>query len=57
LARTSGDFVHDYYRRSEAGETRHTPVFVSVLERADRSLGRTVRRTFAFGACTGVLMI
>jgi len=36
-ARTSGDFVHDYYRRSEAGETRHRAVFVSVLERADRS--------------------
>jgi hypothetical protein len=37
-ARTSGDFVHDYYLRSEAGETRHTAVFVSVLERSDRSL-------------------
>jgi terminase large subunit-like protein len=37
-ARTSGDFVHDYYTRSEAGETRHKPVFVSVLERADRSI-------------------
>jgi hypothetical protein len=36
-ARSSGDFVHDYYRRSQAGETRHRPVFVSVLERADRS--------------------
>jgi hypothetical protein len=36
-ARTAGDFVHDYYRRSEAGETRHTPVFVSALERPDRS--------------------
>jgi hypothetical protein len=32
-----GDFVHDYYSRSEAGETRHTAVFVSVLERPDRS--------------------
>jgi hypothetical protein len=29
--------VHDYYLRSEAGETRHTPVFVSALERPDRS--------------------
>jgi hypothetical protein len=37
-ARSSGDFVHDYYTRSEAGETRHKPVFVSVLERADRSI-------------------
>jgi hypothetical protein len=36
-ARGPGDFVHDYWRRSEAGETRHTPVFVSALERADRS--------------------
>jgi hypothetical protein len=36
-ARTSGDFVHDYYLRSEAGETRHTAVFVSVLERTGRS--------------------
>lgn len=32
------DFVHEYYKRSEAGETRHTPVFVSVLERPDRSI-------------------
>jgi hypothetical protein len=32
-----GDFVHDYYLRSQAGETRHRPVFVSALERADRS--------------------
>jgi Terminase RNaseH-like domain len=32
-----GDFVHDYYVRSHAGETRHTPVFVSALERPDRS--------------------
>jgi hypothetical protein len=30
--------VHGYYVRSEAGETRHTPVFVSALERPDRSL-------------------
>jgi hypothetical protein len=37
-ARSSGDFVHDYYARSEAGETRHKPVFVSVLEREDRSI-------------------
>jgi len=29
--------VHDYWRRSQAGETRHTPVFVSALERPDRS--------------------
>jgi len=29
--------VHDYYLRSEGGETRHTAVFLSVLERADRS--------------------
>jgi len=36
-ARTAGDFVHDYYRRSELGETRHKAVFVSVLERAERS--------------------
>jgi hypothetical protein len=36
-ARSPGDFVHDYWRRSQAGETRHTPVFVSALERADRS--------------------
>jgi hypothetical protein len=35
---TSGDFVHGYYTRSEGGETRHKPVFVSVLERADRSI-------------------
>jgi hypothetical protein len=32
-----GDFVHTYYQRSQAGETRHTPVFVSALERPDRS--------------------
>ncbi len=32
-----GDFVHDYYLRSQAGETRHTTVFVSALERPDRS--------------------
>jgi hypothetical protein len=36
-AKSSDDFVHDYYRRSEAGETRHTPVFVGALERPDRS--------------------
>jgi hypothetical protein len=36
-ARGHGDFVHGYYLRSEAGETRHTAVFVSVLERPDRS--------------------
>jgi hypothetical protein len=37
-ARSPGDFVHEYYKRSEAGETRHMPVFVSVLERPDRSI-------------------
>ena len=36
-ARSPGDFVHDYYLRSEAGQTRHAPVFVSALERPDRS--------------------
>jgi hypothetical protein len=36
-ARNAGDFVHDYYLRSGAGETRHTPVFVSALERPDRT--------------------
>jgi hypothetical protein len=36
-ARGPGDFVHDYWRRSEAGGTRHTPVFVSALERGGRS--------------------
>ena len=36
-ARTPGDFVHDYWQRSLAGETRHTAVFVSALERSDRS--------------------
>jgi hypothetical protein len=36
-ARDSGDFVHDYYLRSEAGQTRHAAVFVSALERPDRS--------------------
>ena len=36
-ARSSGDFVHDYWQRSQAGETRHTAVFVSALERPDRS--------------------
>ena len=35
--RSSGDSVHNYYRRSEAGETRHNPVFVGALERPDRS--------------------
>lgn len=30
--------MRDYYRRSEAGETRHTAVFVSALERPGRSL-------------------
>jgi len=35
--RGAEDFVHEYYRRSEAGETRHTPVFVGALERPDRS--------------------
>jgi hypothetical protein len=37
-ARVADDFVHDYYLRSERGETRHTAVFVSALERPDRSL-------------------
>jgi hypothetical protein len=36
-AGSPGDFVHIYYQRSQAGETRHTPVFVSALERPDRS--------------------
>jgi hypothetical protein len=36
-ARAADDFVHNYYQRSEEGETRHTPVFVSALERPDRS--------------------
>jgi hypothetical protein len=36
-ARNVDDFVHTYYVRSEAGETRHTPVFVSALERPDRT--------------------
>ena len=36
-AKSTGDFVHNYYRRSEAGETRHTSVFVGALERPDRS--------------------
>ena len=36
-ARATDDFVHHYYRRSEEGETRHTPVFVSALERPDRT--------------------
>lgn len=38
-ARTPGDFVHDYWKRSQEGQTRHTPVFVSALERPDRSPG------------------
>lgn len=29
--------MHDYWQRSQAGQTRHTPVFVSALERSDRS--------------------
>lgn len=37
-ARAPDDFVHDYYLRSERGETRHRAVFVSALERPDRSL-------------------
>src|SRR5262249_42578556 len=36
-AREPGGFVHDYYLRSQAGQTRHRAVFVSALERADRS--------------------
>jgi hypothetical protein len=36
-ARNADDFVHNYYLRSEARETRHTPVFVSALERPDRT--------------------
>jgi hypothetical protein len=36
-ARAPGDFVHDYWQRSEEGRTRHTPVFISALERPDRS--------------------
>jgi len=32
-----GDFVHGYYLRSEAGKTRHKAMFVSALERPDRS--------------------
>jgi hypothetical protein len=36
-AKNTGDFVHDYYGRSEAGQTRHTPVFVGALQRPDRS--------------------
>jgi hypothetical protein len=36
-ARGPGDFVHEYWRRSQAGETRHRPVFLSALERPDRS--------------------
>jgi len=36
-ARSSGGFVHDYWQRSQAGETRHSAVFVSALERPDRS--------------------
>jgi hypothetical protein len=34
---TPGDFVHEYWQRSQDGKTRHTPVFISALERADRS--------------------
>jgi hypothetical protein len=37
-ARAPDDFVHEYYLRSERGETRHRAVFVSALERSDRSL-------------------
>jgi hypothetical protein len=36
-AKNTGDFVHNYYRRSEAGETLDTSVFVGALERPDRS--------------------
>jgi hypothetical protein len=36
-AREAGDFVHGYYQLSLAGQTRHKPVFVSALERRDRS--------------------
>lgn len=36
-AREAGDFVHDYYLRSQVGQTRHETVFVSALERPDRS--------------------
>ena len=36
-AHTPGDFVHDYWLRSQKGETRHRAVFVSALERPDRS--------------------
>jgi hypothetical protein len=36
-AREPGGFVHDYYLRSQAGQTRHSAVFVSALERDDRS--------------------
>lgn len=36
-ARSPGDFVHDYWQRSQLGHTRHAPVFVSALERRDRS--------------------
>jgi hypothetical protein len=36
-ARMPGDFVHDYWLRSEKGETRHQAVFVSALARPDRS--------------------
>src|SRR5213080_274252 len=36
-ARGRGDFAHNYYLRSQVGQTRHRPVFVSALERPDRS--------------------
>jgi hypothetical protein len=36
-ARNAHDVVHEYYLRSEAGETTHTPVFVSALEWPDRT--------------------
>ena len=37
-ARDPDDFVHRYYLKSEAGLTRHAAVFISVLERPDRSV-------------------
>jgi hypothetical protein len=36
-ARMRGDFVHDFWLRSEKRETRHRAVFVSALARPDRS--------------------
>ena len=36
-AATPGDFVHEYWLRSVAGQTRHAAVFVSALDRSDRS--------------------